>query len=214
MPQIPKKTHRVALLVVGILLGIPTLLVLFSQDLFQTFYNMTDHQGPRPHATKAVPGEAGAPLTIYFDANVAPGLSLDFRPEKRMLETHVGEATRIDFLVRNTSAEPLTMRAVYNVTPAKAAPYFFKMQCFCFANQKLAPGESARLPVVFYLDPAMMGDAADANVITLSYTFFPMDGLTPQQVADMADLKATGETAAQTIASGEEADFDNDAPRN
>jgi cytochrome c oxidase assembly protein subunit 11 len=92
---------------------------------------------------------------------------------------HLGDSKLAFFKVTNTSERPLTGRAVYNVTPESAGPYFSKLECFCFKNQTLAPHQSAEFPVVYYVDPRFGtdDDTRGTKVITLSYTFFPVKPL-------------------------------------
>ena len=81
------------------------------------------------------------------------------------------------FVARNLSARPVTASASFNVTPSQAGPYFSKIQCFCFTEQRIEPGETVRMPVVYYVDPRILDDpdARDVQEITLSYTFYPVD---------------------------------------
>ena len=102
-------------------------------------------------------------------------------PLQTEVTTHLGEPTEVYFYSKNLSDKPVVARAVYNVTPFKVGPYFTKTQCFCFTNEVLKPGESARMPVVFYVDPQLAKDAntADVETITLSYTFFEVGAPMP-----------------------------------
>jgi len=214
-PRKPSR-HRSTLALCALLLGIPTVLVIYSPELYRAFCSLTGYGGSVKRATVIAPkAVTDQDITIYFDANVAPGLPWEFHPEKRKVVTHIGEPTRINYMARNNSAKTIVARAVFNVTPYKAAQYFFKIQCFCFTNEKLRPGESAVMPVVLYVDKQILKDknASDVNEITLSYTFYPQDDLSPREVADARDLsKGSRETAAR-LARQKTAGFDNDAPR-
>ena len=88
-----------------------------------------------------------------------------------------GSQTQIFYRAQNLGAKTLTGQAVFNVTPAQAGRYFTKIQCFCFTEQRLAPGQDVQMPVVFYIDPAILNDpdTRDISEITLSYTFYPVD---------------------------------------
>lgn len=111
-------------------------------------------------------------VTVEFDSNVRL-LPWTFKPMASSVEIHPGELTQMVYEVRNTLAEPVTGQAVPSYGPGKAAQYFRKLECFCFTQQTLAAGEVRQMPVVFVLDPDL---PKDINTITLSYTFFRVDG--------------------------------------
>lgn len=113
-------------------------------------------------------------ISIRFDANTAPGLPWDFRPERPTTTVQIGERQLATYLAKNTSGKPITGIASFNVTPSQAGKYFDKVQCFCFNEQTLQPGQEVRMPVLFYVDPAILDDpdASDIEQITLSYTFY------------------------------------------
>ena len=154
-------------------------------------------------------------ITVRFDANVAPGLSWEFRPEQRMVETRFGEPTKVYYYAKNNSDETVVARATFNVTPYQTAPYFFKIECFCFTEEKLGPGESARMPLVLYIDEQMLKDknAKMFRNITLSYTFFKQNDLSPEEVEAARDLKAGSVATDAKLESAESVGFENDAPR-
>jgi len=113
-------------------------------------------------------------VTVYFNADKGPDLPWSFRPAQRSVTVPMGEQTLAFYEAVNRADHPVVGRAVYNVTPFKVGSYFSKIQCFCFEEQTLEPGERVEMPVSFYVDPAMLDDADAAGVtqITLSYTFF------------------------------------------
>ena len=116
-------------------------------------------------------------ITVRFDANVR-GLPWSFTPDQVAQTIKLGQGGLAFFTVTNHGTAPLTGRAAYNVTPESAGPYFLKTQCFCFSNQTIAPGQTERFPVIYYVEPKF---ATDLNTrtfqeITLSYTFFPVKG--------------------------------------
>jgi cytochrome c oxidase assembly protein subunit 11 len=111
-------------------------------------------------------------VSIEFDANTRR-LPWTFRPLQSSVAVHPGEVTQVEYEVRNTLDRPVTGQAVPSYGPQQAALYFRKVECFCFRQQTLGPGEVRRMPVVFVIDPKL---PADVNTITLSYTFFEVDG--------------------------------------
>ena len=111
-------------------------------------------------------------VTIEFDSNIRL-LPWTFKPLAASVEIHPGELTQMVYEVRNTLDEPVTGQAVPSYGPRHAAQYFNKLECFCFTQQTLAPGEVRQMPVVFVIDPNL---PKDVNTITLSYTFFRVEG--------------------------------------
>jgi cytochrome c oxidase assembly protein subunit 11 len=123
------------------------------------------------------PGDTGRIVTVRFDANVSNKLGWRFEPEQKTQRVAIGARQLAFFDATNLTDKPLTGSAAFNISPDQAAQYFVKVQCFCFTKQSLQPGETQRMPVVFYVDPAFLKDADDKGVkeITLSYTFYPVD---------------------------------------
>lgn len=132
---------------------------------------------------------AGAPLArkiaIRFDSNVAPGLPWKFEPERTEIEVKIGEVVTVFYDVTNQSARTTTGQAAYNVAPLTVGAYFQKINCFCFTEQTMAPGEKREMPVVFYVDPSIVKDSDNdgLNTITLSYTFYPVRDVAAKPVA-------------------------------
>ena len=124
---------------------------------------------------------ATKPISIRFDASTANNMPWTFEPERTTETVQVGTRDLAFYIARNNSSVPITGAATFNVEPEQAAPYFNKIQCFCFSEQTLQPGEEMRMPVLFYVDPAALDDPNMDGVeqITLSYTFHrkpPEDG--------------------------------------
>lgn len=156
--------------------------------LYRLFCQVTGFAGTTQTAV-AAPAEAlDRVMTVRFNADVGKRLPWRFRPAQGPLELRVGEQGLAYFTAANTSEETVTGHAVFNVTPLKAGRYFTKVQCFCFDKQVLAPGETARMPVTFFVDPEIANNPNldDVSTITLSYTFFRTDA---------GDDKATSEVA-------------------
>ncbi len=146
-----------------------------SVALYQVFCQVTGYGGtPRTEAAAAVRPVSERTITVRFDANVNSALPWRFRPARRAITLRLGEEALAHYTVENVSDLSLTGTATFNVTPHKAARYFAKVECFCFTEQSLEPGQQASLPVSFYVDPAILEDpnAGDVGTITLSYTFF------------------------------------------
>lgn len=152
------------------------MLVVASVPLYRLFCQVTGFAGTAKRAEGTVlPHTISArQVTVTFDANVDPHLSWEFKPIARSVDVHIGENKLVAFKAHNLSNIPTRGTATYNVTPYAVAKYFVKVQCFCFNEQHLAPGQTANLPVSFYIDPAFLDDpeTRDITNITLSYTFF------------------------------------------
>jgi cytochrome c oxidase assembly protein subunit 11 len=149
-----------------------------SVPLYRMFCAATGFGGTTQRASAAPKEVADAVITVRFDAQTAPDLGWDFQPLEREVKVHPGEQREVLFRAVNRSHEPVTGRAIYNVTPAKSGIYFDKLQCFCFTGQRLKPGESRDMGVVFFVDPDILRDpeTEDVHTITLSYTMFRKAG--------------------------------------
>jgi cytochrome c oxidase assembly protein subunit 11 len=149
-----------------------------SVPLYRLFCEVTGFDGTTQRAdgqlVRAVPGKT---IEVRFDANHVPTIPWTFEPEKPDQVVTIGEKNMAFFTATNNARYPVTGRATYNVTPTQAGGYFAKVQCFCFTEQTLQPGQSVRMPVIFYVDPGIAKDADTKNIeaITLSYTFYPID---------------------------------------
>jgi cytochrome c oxidase assembly protein subunit 11 len=156
--------------------------------LYRLFCELTGFAGTVQRAASAPLNSIDRLITVEFDANTGPGLPWTFLPLQRRLTLRIGEQGLAHYRVANNSARPITGSAVFNVTPALAGRYFNKIQCFCFLEQRLAPGQSVDMPVVFFVDPNIAADKnlATLKTITLSYTFYrlPDDQLSGAPKAD------------------------------
>jgi cytochrome c oxidase assembly protein subunit 11 len=162
---------------------------------YNWFCRTTGFNGTTQVATSA---PSSAPLArkiaVRFDANVAAGLPWKFEPEQTEIEVRIGEVVTVFYTVTNQSARTTTGQAAYNVAPLTVGAYFQKINCFCFTEQTMAAGEKRQMPVVFYVDPALVkdGDNAGLNTITLSYTFYPVRDPAPKPVAASEPDKRKG----------------------
>jgi cytochrome c oxidase assembly protein subunit 11 len=142
--------------------------------LYDWFCRTTGFGGRTQVATAAPTGQLGRTITIRFDGNVAGGLPWRFEPERNSIQVRIGEVFTANYVVQNLAARETVGQAAYNVAPPTTGIHFQKINCFCFTEQRLAPGEKREMPVVFYVDPAIEKDPEfdDLNTITLSYSFF------------------------------------------
>jgi cytochrome c oxidase assembly protein subunit 11 len=184
---------------VAALCGLVVVLMVGASYAAVPFYNWfcrtTGFNGTTQVATSA---PSGAPLArkiaVRFDSNVAGGLPWKFEPEQTEIQVKIGEVVTVYYTVTNQSARTTTGQAAYNVAPLTVGSYFQKINCFCFIEQTMAPGEKREMPVVFYVDPAIIKDSDNdgLNTITLSYTFYPVREPAPKPLAASELDKAKG----------------------
>ena len=153
---------------------------------YDWFCRATGFNGTTQVATSA---PSDAPLerkiAVRFDANVGPGLPWKFEPEQNEIEVRIGEVVTVFYTVTNQAARATTGVAAYNVAPLTVGAYFQKINCFCFTEQTMGPGEKREMPVVFYVDPQLAKDSENDTLktITLSYTFYPVRDPAPKPLA-------------------------------
>jgi cytochrome c oxidase assembly protein subunit 11 len=193
--QLPQRRRHgaTALILVSVIAGMIGL-SFASVPLYRIFCGATGFGGTTQRAEAAPDKISDALVTVSFDAQTAPGLDWEFRPLTQAVTVHPGAQTQVFFRAVNHNAVPVTARAVYNVTPTKVGIYFDKLQCFCFSNQTLQPGQKADMGVVFFVDPDMLKDPDTREVrsITLSYTMFRAANAPPPSAeAAPARLPAT-----------------------
>jgi len=143
--------------------------------LYRLFCQVTGYGGTTQRVTQYSDQILDEKITVRFDANMANGLPWEFRPVQRDVSMPIGETTQVAYQARNLSSQPTGGRATFNVTPELAGAYFMKVECFCFTDTTLQPGEVMDMPVVFYVDPAIVDvpELKNIHTITLSYTFHP-----------------------------------------
>src|SRR6202521_2501763 len=184
---------------VAAICGLVVVLMVGASYAAVPFYNWfcrtTGFNGTTQVATSA---PSGAPLArkmaIRFDSNVAAGLPWKFTPEQTEIEVKIGEVVTVFYTVTNQSARITTGQAAYNVAPLTVGAYFQKINCFCFTEQTMGPGEKREMPVVFYVDPSIVNDSDNEglNTITLSYTFYPVREPAPTPLAAREPDKRKG----------------------
>ncbi|WP_176085976.1 cytochrome c oxidase assembly protein [Martelella sp. HB161492] len=148
--------------------------------LYRIFCQVTGYNGTAQRVEQYSNTVLDKRIRVTFDANVAPGLDWSFTPDQKSVDPRIGETVRVSFTAVNRGTAPVTGQAIFNVTPLSAGAYFNKIECFCFTETVLQPGETLDMPVVFFVDPAIASapETKDIRVLTLSYTFFEHAGAT------------------------------------
>jgi cytochrome c oxidase assembly protein subunit 11 len=166
------KTALIMAVICAAMLG----LAFAAVPLYRIFCEATGFAGTTQRADRA-PGAVAGQVKVQFDSNVHPGLPWEFRPEQVSVNVAPGAQTKIFYYAHNLSARAITGQAVYNVSPDRVGKYFKKIECFCFTEQTLQPGQKVDMPVIFFVDPAIKTDpdTMDVHEITLSYTFYPVE---------------------------------------
>ena len=172
----PHSNRRVAVMATGVaaaMLG----LAYASVPLYRMFCQSTGFGGTTQRAEAPPTETSGKTISVRFDANTSGNLDWSFHPVQTAMTVKLGEQNMAHYRAANNAAVTVTGTAVFNVTPEIAGIYFNKIQCFCFTEQTLKPGESIDMPVVFFVDPDITDDPDAANIteITLSYTMYPVD---------------------------------------
>lgn len=175
-----------------------------SVPLYRLFCQVTGFGGTTQVASEAPETVSERSVTIRFNADVNPELPWSFQPVERAVEIRIGEQGLAFYRASNVGPEPVTGTASFNVTPLKAGVYFNKVQCFCFEEQRLEPGQTVDMPVSFFVDPEILEDRNldDVSTITLSYTFFRG---TDEEDGDETEAAWLAQEAAREEAVGERA---------
>jgi cytochrome c oxidase assembly protein subunit 11 len=184
--------------VVASICGVVVALMVGAAYAAVPFYNwfcrVTGFNGTTQVASSVPSFELGRNVAVRFDANVSGGLPWKFEPVQTEIEVKIGEVVTAYYTIVNQSARPTLGQASYNVTPLTVGSYFNKINCFCFTEQRLGPGEKREMAVVFYVDPSIVKDSDNdsLNTITLSYTFYPLRDADPKPVAATEPDKRAG----------------------
>jgi cytochrome c oxidase assembly protein subunit 11 len=149
-----------------------------SVPLYRLFCEATGFAGTPQRALHASDASIDKTITVRFDANVTPGMPWRFEPVQSTLDVKIGENALAFYRATNLADHAVTGMATFNVTPEPAGGFFNKIQCFCFAEQVLEPGQSVEMPVSFFIDPQIVSDrdGRSISLIVLSYTFYPVEG--------------------------------------
>jgi cytochrome c oxidase assembly protein subunit 11 len=153
------------------------LLAFASVPLYRMFCQVTGYAGTPKSAVKAADRVLDRTVTVRFDVTVSPQLAWKVEPVEATKTVRFGETTMAYYRATNLSDKPLVGTSSFNVTPDQTGSYFNKLACFCFTEQRLEPGQSVDMGVQFFVDPDMVKDKDSSHIglITLSYTFFPVD---------------------------------------
>jgi cytochrome c oxidase assembly protein subunit 11 len=167
------RNRRVGLLAAGVVAGMVGLSYA-AVPLYEMFCRVTGFGGTTTRASVAPGRVAARVMTVRFNASMHGQLPWKFVPLQTEATVQLGEERVIWYRATNLSKRPIVGTATYNVTPEIAGPFFNKLQCFCFTEQLLQPGESIDMPVSFFIDPEMANERRYDGVrtVTLSYTFF------------------------------------------
>lgn len=173
MPGARRRKTLTVVALVGVLAGMGGLTAA-AVPLYRLFCQVTGFGGTTQTSVETPRSVSERVVTVRFNADTAGGMPWRFRPLQREIQVRVGETVLVYYEAENLSDETIVGTSTFNVTPYKAGPYFAKVECFCFTEQVLAPGERVEMPVTFFIDPDMLTarNVADVNTITLSYTFF------------------------------------------
>ncbi len=189
MPQSPEKSTRNKRFLIGFsVLALAMVGAGYaSVPLYNIFCKVTGYGGTTQTADIGADEVLDRMVTIRFDATVSHGLDWEFRPEQLEQKIHIGENSLAKYRAVNHSDKPITGMASYNITPQKAGVYFVKLECFCFTEQTLQPGEGVDMPVIYFVSPEIADDPRldDIKTITLSYTFFEKESAKPKKSASL-----------------------------
>jgi cytochrome c oxidase assembly protein subunit 11 len=163
--------------------------------LYRAFCQATGYGGTTKRAVQGASHVLDRRIEVRFDANTRDGLNWDFHPVDRSITMKIGATREIHYTAHNETGVATRGRAIFNVTPEWTGAYFNKIQCFCFSDLTLKPGEKRDLPVVFFVDPAIVKapEAKGLTTITLSYSMFPIDSTKTSSVGqNTIPVSATG----------------------
>lgn len=196
-PSQQRRNLNLMMILAGVVAGM-TGLAYASVPLYRMFCEVTGFEGTPQRASVAPTEISDRVVRVTFTADVAGGLGWRFQPMQRNLELKIGENKIAYYVAENLESKPVTGRATFNVSPDMFGAYFTKIECFCFKEQTLQPGQRVEMPVSFFIDPAMLKDPAlkKLNDITLSYTFFRAedDGDNAEQKVGQAQNGQAGES--------------------
>jgi cytochrome c oxidase assembly protein subunit 11 len=171
-PDLARRNRRVGL--IGIAIAASMVGVAYaSVPLYQLFCQVTGYGGTTQVASEAPKGSIARQMTVRFDSNVSKDLAWTVKPAASITD-NIGKVDTVNYVATNNSDHPITGQAIFNVSPERAGVYFNKIECFCFTEQTLQPGETVDMPIVFFVDPELNDNQELDTIreITLSYTFY------------------------------------------
>ena len=176
-----KRNWLTAVVAAGVVVGMMGV-AYAAVPLYRMFCQVTGFGGTTQVAEKAPVAVGERIITVRFNADTARGMPWKFQPQQRAVSLKVGQQALALYEAANPTDRRIVGTSTFNVTPLKAGPYFSKIECFCFTEQALAPGQSVDMPVSFFVDPEISDDRNldDVKTITLSYTFFEVVGDTAE----------------------------------
>lgn len=183
-PTSPDANRQTATRVAAVVLAMVAL-AFASVPAYRAFCQVTGWGGVTKRAEAGADRVLDRRVTVRFDGTVGMDLPWDFKPEQTQQTLRIGETGLAFFRATNHSDQPIVGRASFNVSPAKAGMYFNKIECFCFTEQTLQPGESVSMPVTYFVDPKLASDRNldEIETITLAYTFFRDEDAEPSALA-------------------------------
>lgn len=174
-PEQVRRNKRVGIASLALAAGMVGL-AYASVPLYQLFCQVTGYGGTTQVASESPKGAIARQMTVRFDSNIANNLNWTVKPAAPITDS-IGLVDTVNFTATNHSSKPITGQAIFNVSPERAGVYFNKIECFCFTEQTLQPGETVDMPIVFFVDPELDTNPELDTIkeITLSYTFYASD---------------------------------------
>lgn len=169
------RNKRLGIVLAGLVFGMVGV-AYASVPLYQLFCQVTGYGGTTQIASDSPKGAIARQMKVRFDSNIANNLNWTVRPAASVTDS-IGKVDTVNFVATNHSSKPVTGQAIFNVSPERAGLYFNKIECFCFTEQTLQPGETVDMPIVFFVDPELDTNPELDTIkeITLSYTFYASD---------------------------------------
>jgi len=174
-PDAGRRNRRLGITLLGLAAGMVGL-AFASVPLYQLFCQVTGFGGTTQVSDANPKGVIGREMKVRFDVNVDSALPWTVKPAAPITD-QIGRVDTVNYIATNNSDKPVTGQAIFNVVPEKAGIYFNKIECFCFTEQTLQPGETVEMPIVFFVDPDLDENRELDTIreITLSYTFYASD---------------------------------------